>query len=100
MYFDQLLGAAGRNTFFSAVFKLFCSFQTFFSNFTPEITKKHVNLKKVFPSLSARNGEKRRKCAKKRKNTRLNTEKYDFDHPTVALHAVCWSKYTTFGRFE
>ena len=35
VYFDQLSGAACTQklvkTFFSAVFKLFCSFQTFFS---------------------------------------------------------------------
>ena len=30
------------NYFFSAVFNLFCSFQTFFSDFTPEINKKRL----------------------------------------------------------
>ena len=44
VYFDQLLGAARTQKLvellFSAVFNLFCSFQTFFSDFMPEINKK------------------------------------------------------------
>ena len=35
---------AGRTTFFSAAFNLFCSFQTFFSDFTAEIKKNCPNL--------------------------------------------------------
>ena len=43
MYFDQLLGAAHTRKLiellFSAVFKLFCSFPTFFSDFMSEINR-------------------------------------------------------------
>ena len=44
VYFDQRLGA-GRTqklveTFFQPFFNLFCSFQSFFSDFTAKITKK------------------------------------------------------------
>ena len=50
MYFDQLLGA-GRTrklvkTFFQPFFNLFCSFQSFFSDFTAEITKTSKNEQK------------------------------------------------------
>ena len=54
MYFDQLLGAAHTQKLvellFSAVFNLFCSFQTFFSDFMAEINKKRLkkNKKMVF----------------------------------------------------
>ena len=44
VYFDQLLGAARTRKLvkilFWAVFNLFCSFQTFFSDFSSEIKKK------------------------------------------------------------
>ena len=44
VYFDQLSGAGHTQKvvkqLFPAVFNLFCSFQTFFSDFTPEINKK------------------------------------------------------------
>ena len=50
VYFDQLLGAARTHKLvkllFSTVFNLFCPFQTFFSDFTLEINKKHVKLNK------------------------------------------------------
>ena len=43
VHFDQLSGTARTRKLlellFSAVFKLFCSFFTFFSDFTPEINK-------------------------------------------------------------
>ena len=43
VYFDQLSGACSTwmlvKLLFSAVFNLFCSFQTFFSDFTAEINK-------------------------------------------------------------
>ena len=46
MYFDKLLGAVRTQKlvklFFSAVFKLFCSFETFFSDFRREINKKRL----------------------------------------------------------
>ena len=46
VYFDQLSGAAGTRELiellFSDVFKLFCQFFTFFSDFTPEINKKRL----------------------------------------------------------
>ena len=46
VYFDRLLGAACTQKLvellYSAVFILFCSFQTFFSDFTAEINKKRV----------------------------------------------------------
>ena len=48
MYFDQLLGAERTQklveTFFSAVFNLICSFQSFFSDFTAEINKKRLKM--------------------------------------------------------
>ena len=41
VYFDQFLGAARTQKLvkklFSAIFNLFCSFQSFFSDFTAEI---------------------------------------------------------------
>ena len=44
VYFDQLSGACSTRklveTFFQPFFDLFCSFQTFFSDFTAEINKK------------------------------------------------------------
>ena len=50
MYFDQLLGAAPTQKLaellFSAIFKLFCSFWTFFSDFTAEINEKHLKINK------------------------------------------------------
>ena len=46
VYFARLLGAARTQILvellFSAVFNLFCSFQTIFSDFTPEINKKRL----------------------------------------------------------
>ena len=52
VYLDQLWGAACTwklvEILFSAVFNLFCSFQTFFSDFMPEITKKLVKLNVFF----------------------------------------------------
>ena len=33
----------------SAVFNLFCSFQTLFSDFKPEINKKHLKKNKIIP---------------------------------------------------
>ena len=50
VYFNQLLGAASTQKLvkllFSAVFNLFCSFQTFFSDFMPEINKKRLKKNK------------------------------------------------------
>ena len=48
VYFDQLLGACQKlvELLFSAVFKLFCSFFTFFSDFTPDINKKRLKMNK------------------------------------------------------
>ena len=37
------------NYFFSYIFNLFCSFQTFFSDFTPEINKKRLKKNKKNP---------------------------------------------------
>ena len=54
VYFDQLLGAVSTQKLvkllFPALFNLFCSFQTFFSDFTDEINKKRLkkNKKMVF----------------------------------------------------
>ena len=48
VYFHQLLGDACTQelvkTLFSAVFNLFCSFQTFFSDFRAEITEKYLKM--------------------------------------------------------
>ena len=48
VYFDQLLGAVRTQklakTFFSAIFNLFCSFFSFFSDFMAEITKKNLKI--------------------------------------------------------
>ena len=50
MYFNQLLGAVRTlklvETFFQPFFNLFCSFQSFFSDFTAEITKKREKMNK------------------------------------------------------
>ena len=50
MYFDQLLGAARTQklveTFFQPFFNLFCSFQSFFSDFMAEINKKRLKMNK------------------------------------------------------
>ena len=51
VYLDQLLGDARTQklakTFFQPFFNLFCSFQSFFSDFTAEITKKRLKMNKV-----------------------------------------------------
>ena len=59
VYFDQLLGDACTRklveTLFWAVFNLFCSFLTFFSDFSSEIKKKHfktVDWKNIVLSYS------------------------------------------------
>ena len=60
VYFNQLLGAARTwklvKTLFSAVFNLFCLFQTFFSDFMAEINKKHLkkNQKIIFFAYSSK----------------------------------------------
>ena len=50
VYFDQLSGAAGTRKLVkqlcSAVFILFCSFWTFFSDFTAKNNKKHLKMNK------------------------------------------------------
>ena len=50
VYFDQLLDAACTQklveTFFQPFFNLFCSFQSFFSDFPAEINKKHLKMNK------------------------------------------------------
>ena len=50
VYFDQLSGTACTQKLvkllFSVIYKLFCSFITFFSNFTPEINKKGLKMNK------------------------------------------------------
>ena len=55
VYFDQLLGAVCNlklvKLLFSAVFNLFCSFQTFFSDFTAEINKKREVFDRLGSSL-------------------------------------------------
>ena len=52
VYFDQLSGAACSlklvEILFFAVFNVFCTFQTFFSDLMPEITKKRVKMNVSF----------------------------------------------------
>ena len=61
VYFDQLLGVARTQKLvellFSAVFNLFCSFQTFFSDFTAEIKKKSEKEQKTCFCLLLRAGQ-------------------------------------------
>ena len=59
LYFDLLLGAVHTQklveTLFSAVFNLFCSFQTFFGDFKAEITEKHLKMnKKMYFAYSSK----------------------------------------------
>ena len=81
VYFDQLSGAARTlklvKILFSAVFNIFCSFQTFFSYFTPEITEN-----KCFNQLSGTHST--RKLVKKH-NKPLCLSSFPFFHLCYSL---------------
>ena len=99
MYFDQLLSAALTQKLvellFSAVFKLFCSFYTFFSDFTPEINKKRlkINKNKVFFLLKA--GRHAKACWLLEELPWNHLFLVDFFHPQPKYQSYSWTlRYT------
>ena len=93
MYFDNLLGAARTQKLVKKIFQpfvnLFCSFQSFFSDFTVEINKKHLKMKKKWDFVFSSKLVDMQKLVNSLRELFLS-----FNHLWVRAALKSWSKYT------